>query len=372
VNRFLSLLLAGSALLAGCAVDQPPPIRPQARPDDVRAQIVTMLPASVADRRGWAVDIYAALVALRIDPDPSNLCAVVAVNEQESGFRVDPSVPRLGKIVSEELDRRADQAGVPKLLEQSALQLRSPDGRSYGDRIDGAKTEKELNDLFIHFIDSVPMGRRLFAGYNPVRTGGPMQVSIDFAERHAKSRPYPYPLDGSIRDEVFTRRGGLYFGIAHLLDYPARYEQPLYRFADFNAGHHASRNAAFQKAVASASGIPLVPDGDLIRHGADADKPGSTEAAVRSLAPRLDLGEGAIRRALERGDEADFDRTPLYQRVFRLAEQVEGRPLPRAAMPEIRLQSPKITRPLTTEWFARRVDERYKRCLARTGERAAG
>ncbi len=39
--------------------------------------------------------------------------------------------------------------------------------------------------------------------------------------------------------------------------------------------------------------------------------------------------------------------------------------MPRAFVPNIRLESPKITRKLTTEWFAKRVDERYERCLAR-------
>ena len=45
-----------------------------------------------------------------------------------------------------------------------------------------------------------------------------MQVSIGFAQLHAAATRYPFPLQGSIRDEVFTRRGGLYFGIAHLLE----------------------------------------------------------------------------------------------------------------------------------------------------------
>jgi hypothetical protein len=48
-----------------------------------------------------------------------------------------------------------------------------------------------------------------------------------------------------------------------------------------------------------------------------------------------------------------------------LADQKAGQPLPRQAMPRINLSSPKIIRKLTTEWFATRVAERYKRCLAR-------
>src|SRR3546814_1052963 len=87
----------------------------------------------------------------------------------------------------------------------------------------------------------VPAGKRLFGGLNPVETGGPMQVRIDFAEAHAED--YPYPVDGSIRHEVFSRRGGMYFGMMHLLGYRASYTEPLYSFADFNAGWQAGRNA---------------------------------------------------------------------------------------------------------------------------------
>src|SRR5205814_281530 len=158
--------------------------------------------------------------------------------------------------------------------------------------------------------------------------------------------------------------GVMYVAVAHLLDYPAAYDNPRYRFADFNAGHYASRNAALQNAISVASGIPLVPDGDLVRHDG-AEKAGSTETAARVLAARLSMSESAIRVDLEQGEGPALERTALYQRVFALADKTEGRPLPRAMLPQIELHSPKITRKLTTAWFANRVDERHRRCLAR-------
>jgi hypothetical protein len=366
------LAALGFATLVGCASDVRLPEPLAERPAEVRSKIASLLPAGTADRPGWAVDIYAAFAAQGITPNLSNICAVLAVTEQESTFRADPPVANLSRIAWDEIDRRAERLGVPKLAVRVALQLSSSNGKSYGERIDAVKTERELSEIFEDFIGMVPMGQRLFGGLNPVRTGGAMQVSIVFAEQYAKEHTYPYAVAGSIRHEVFTRRGGMYFGIAHLLDYPASYDRPLYRFADFNAGRYASRNAAFQSAVSAASGIPLDLDGDLVRHGHhDESRPGSTELAVRSLGKRLDLDQRAIRRALEQGDSADFGRSTLYQRVFELADRIERRPLPRAVVPRIALKGPKISRKLTTEWFARRVDERHQRCLAR-GTAAAG
>ncbi|MDX9837847.1 MAG: DUF1615 domain-containing protein [Azoarcus sp.] len=355
------------SLLAGCSGTirdfEPTPLSPT----EVRAQVLRLLPSGTADREGWAADIQVAFTSLEITPSASNLCAALAVAEQESGLTADPPVAGLPKMAWSEIERRADRLGVPMLAVRIALKLPSPNGDSYGERLDTVRTERELSLIFEDFISMVPLGKRLFGDLNPVRTGGAMQVSVAFAEHHARARTYPYLVTDSIRREVFTRHGGMYFGIAHLLDYPANYESPLYRFADFNAGRYASRNAAFQKAVSAASGIRLVLDGDLIAYGRAASDPGATERAVRTLSESIDMDDGAIRRALEDNDSDAFGESRLYKRVFELAEKHERRALPRAVLPQIALAGPKISRKLTTAWFAKRVDTRYRRCLARGG-----
>jgi hypothetical protein len=75
-----------------------------------------------------------------------------------------------------------------------------------------------------------------------------------------------------------------------------------------------------------------------------------------------------IRRDLELATGAAFDRSSLSVRVFALADQVSQKPVPRAVIPQIPLESPKITRKLTSDWFATRVDTRYRSCLARAAQ----
>ncbi len=352
----LLALCLGIALLPACESPR--------TPEQVRAELLRKLPATLHDRDGWARDIQAAFAAQELEPSTSNLCAVLAVVEQESTYRVDPPVPGLAQIARAEIDRRAEKLHVPHFMVEAALRFHAPDGRTYAQRIGALRTEQELSALFEEMTHRVPMGQRLFARFNPVRTGGPMQVRIDFAERHL--RGYPYPVTGSIRAEVFSRRGGLYFGIKHLLGYPVDYPRPIYRFADFTAGWHASRNAAFQQAAAIASGTKLVRDGDLLAPGAPMDRPGATEAALRGIAPQLRMDAAGIRSALARGDSAAFADTELYRRVFAIADgKGSGKPVARARVPDIALDSPKITRKLTTAWFAERVNARWNACMAR-------
>ena len=359
-------LIAMVLMIAACA--GPTARKPNGRsPDEVRAQLIELMPTRVRDRQAWASDIQSAFVHVKITQSTENLCAALAVIEQETGYQVDPVVPNLARIARQEIERRAARLKVPKWAVEAALELDSGDGRSYGERIAAVRTERDMSELFEEFIGRVPLGQQLFGQANPVHTGGPMQVSIAFSERHAGQHGYPYPLNGSIRREVFTRRGGLHFGIAHLLAYPNSYSRHLYRFADFNAGWYASRNAAMQSAIAQLSGQALALDGDLmlpepLLGSAAVSK---TEAALRTLAPALSMSAKAIRRDLRKADTIDFEQTQLYEELFALAERNAGRPLPRAMLPRIRLESPKITRQLTTAWFAERVQGRYQNCVNR-------
>ena len=358
----ITLIAIAFLALSGCTNEAARPT-----PAQVRAQLTRLMPASVPDRAGWATDIQSAFAAMDIEPSSQNLCSVLAVIEQESTYRADPQVPGLGTIALKEIEARAARSRVPKFVARGVLKIESPNGESWETRIAAVKTEKALSDLYEEMIATLPMGTRFLAKANPVRTGGPMQVSIAFAEAHARERAYPYTSDGSIRHEVFSRRGGLYFGIAHLLDYPTSYPKPLFRFADFNAGHYASRNAAFQNAVAVATGVALDLDGDLLRYrkSDDGSTVSATESAVRRMASDVGMTQTQIHRDLAQSRRHRFESTVLYARVFDIAEQRNRKPLPRATLPRILLHSPKITRKLTTEWFATRVDRRYRTCMAR-------
>ncbi|GLS05138.1 hypothetical protein GCM10007860_22880 [Chitiniphilus shinanonensis] len=350
------------------AVPTPPPSSAPRRLSEAegRALLERLLPPKMPDRAGWTDDILDAFTALKIPYSAEYFCASAAVIEQESSWQGDPGVPGLPAIVWKAIDERASRYHVPLTVVKAALLKPSPTGASYKQRIDTLSTERQMNDLFEDMAREasnlgLPLNMR-----NPIRTGGPMQVSVEFAENHVRAWPYPYAKRGSVRQQVFTRRGGTYFGIANLLHYPAPYSEMIYRFADYNAGRYASRNVAFQQAVERLTGKQLSLDGDLLRY--QNGRPVGTsdsQAALYTLGERLKLSREAMLRDLQQEKMSGFGNSETYKRVFALADAAAGKPLPRAALPQIRLKSPKITRKLTTEWFAERVNGRYQTCLAR-------
>ncbi len=205
------VLLGCVSLLAACAT--PPPRKPARTAEQVHTQVLGLLPARASDRDAWAGAIADAFVALDLDATNMHICAALAVAEQESGFVSDPPVAGLGKIARCEIDRRAEAHHIPQFVLNAALDIASSNGKSYAARISTAHTERELSAIYEDLIGHLPLGQRLLADANPVKTGGPMQVSIAFAERYAHDHPYPYPMprDDSIRHvpSFAAGRGGL-------------------------------------------------------------------------------------------------------------------------------------------------------------------
>ena len=90
---------------------------------------------------------------------------------------------------------------------RGALALPSSGGRSYAERIDAVKTERQLSGVFEFSSPWCRWADTFLADRNPVRTGGPMLVSIAFAERRRSSSPILLRAARVGAARVFTRRG---------------------------------------------------------------------------------------------------------------------------------------------------------------------
>jgi hypothetical protein len=325
--------------------------------------IKSWLPNKALDKDGWAQDIYQAFNTQNIQINKENICAAIAVINQESSFQVEPKIPGLPQIVKKELNTRREKYHVPEWVLEKALKTTSPDGKTYAQRIKALQTENDINRFFDDITSELPLGKQLLEGHNPIHTGGPMQVSLKFAQDTVKESPYPFPIKKSLRDELFSRRGGVYFGVAHLLNYPAQYDQIKYRFADFNSGRYASRNAAFQSIVSKLSHQRLDLDGDLLSYKDGQPEVSDLEKSLLKISTSLQMTDQEISRDLTLEKVKVFEETRLYKNIYRLArlKNING---PYAEIPSIKLHSPKITRKLTTAWFAERVGEHYQSCLA--------
>ncbi|TDR73883.1 uncharacterized protein DUF1615 [Paludibacterium purpuratum] len=353
----------------------PVPSQPNySNPQAGRALLDTLLPRGISARKAWADNILASFSQLKIPYAPQYFCAVLAVAEQESGFNPDPEVPNLSAIVWQQIDEHRKKYMIPQFVIDAAMLKKSPDGRSYKERVNALRTKRQMNQLYEDMVRELPYGQDLMLSKNPIRDGGPMQVSVAFAQTQIKAWPYPYSYT-NLRDEVFSLRGSVYFGTAILLQYAAPYDQMIYRFADYNAGRYSSRNAAFQAAVARLTGRKLSLDGDLMLYSNKMNRVFSgqaseTQQALMTQSGRLQMSSADILRDLKQEKLSSFEQTTLYQRVFAAADRQAGRRVARETMPQIVLISPKFTHKLTTEWFATRVNGRYRQCMARGGFKA--
>jgi hypothetical protein len=392
----LSGLLVGllGGALTGCRAVGPPARTPATPSPEVPPMgppaVAALIPERVRDRAEWAEAIVNALGANGLAVDRESACAVIAIIGQESGFEADPVVPGLARVAAERLHR--DEARLGPLGEPIVRRLlsgRAPDDpRTFAERLEVVRTERDVDVLFRDIVayyetnhpawfETARLAGRLFdvrdvRALNPITTSGSMQVSVRFAEAWAEAHPGKATTPGEIRDALYTRAGGVYYGTARLLVYPVRYGQPIFRFADYNAGFYASRNAALQVALSRLTGRALVADGDLLAYEKDGsikEDTSESERAVQILAERFapTLSPSTIRADLRLEKTLQLEDTATYRTIVNLASRrrVGGVGVAYAILPQVAISSPKFAGTRSTAWFAEAVDRRYRACLAR-------
>lgn len=370
------------AAIAGCAHAPEAPPTPPPRTVNVD-EVARALPDRVKDKSGWADDILVAIRLTGKEPTAERACAVIAVIGQESGFVADPAVAELPRIVKEGLVAKLAPLGPlaePALA--AILEGRAPGASAtFGERIDELRTERDLDRLFrdiaaayraqapgtfaVASALSLLLGKGSFDELNPVTTAGSMQVKVSFARGLGHDEGLD---DDAVRELLYTRGGGVRFGTARLIGYPAGYSDVRHRFADYNAGVYASRNAAFQAMVADLTGSSLVLDGDLLAwdaHGNAKSVETNTLVALRAFGTAHDVSSWTIDRDARKEKTAAFEDTATWRAVRAAWQHKHGTPPPYARVPEVALSSPKLKQPRTTAWFANSVSTRYHACRAR-------
>ena len=339
---------------------------------------------NVTDPQGWAIDLLDVLRTESLPANRENICSAIAVISQESGFVADPSVPGLGNLAEKTLQTKLGRIPILGRVALNFLETSPNLGESYMARIRAAKTERDLDMTYRSIVDDA--GKRsslsllvqsgllnqMIEDRNDINTIGSMQVSVRFALAKAREGRYlPMNLADvyAVRDDLYTRHGGMHYGVMQLLGYESGYNRKIYRFADYNAGRYASRNAAFQKIISTLSKIKLATDGDLLLYNKDQQaltKISSTETALRAVIRKFNLGidDKKLRADLLKEKSADLPATQTYLQLRDLSARTTKQPVAFAEIPSIELNSPKIRRHMTTQNFAESVDKRYQKCVA--------
>ncbi|QIO05608.1 DUF1615 family protein [Acinetobacter shaoyimingii] len=351
-------------------------------------QIRKLIPSRVNDRKSWAQDIFDITDELNISRNKENVCSIIAVVDQESNFIANPNVPGLGEKAVKEVSTRLKEKFEDKLGEtlggpiadyfQEVLKNQPSPEDNYLKQMRKVKNEKELDELYReifaymskHYHVSALTGAAKLVGQdfaeklNPITTLGSMQVHINYALDNKRSRM----STNEVRDDLYTEYGGLYYGIHRLMMYPADYDKPIYRFADYNSGMYSSRNAAFQKMIAKITDKELDLDGDLLSY----DKKGNprptmtdTEKALIGLFSQKNvlITPKQLRGDLKEEKNPDFEKTKTYKAVAELYTQVTSKDPIYAIMPEVVISGPKLSRDYNTNWYASRVNGRYEKCM---------
>ncbi|MEN8422595.1 DUF1615 domain-containing protein [Acinetobacter junii] len=351
-------------------------------------QIRKVIPARVNDRESWSQDIFDIMQELSIPKTKQNVCSIVAVVDQESNFVADPTVPGLGAKAVEEINSRLKEKFEAKLGEkiggtvagyfEDVLKNQPSPENNYMSQMRKVQTERELDLLYREIFDYMAqhyhvsaltgaaklVGQDIGEKLNPITTLGSMQVHINYAKEHKRKAGGIAEL----RNDLYTQYGGLYYGIHRLMEYPADYDEAIYRFADYNSGMYSSRNAAFQKMLGTLTEADISLDGDLLLYNKDGDVKSTQSQTEKELIAvfaqnNVLVTPRQIRADLKKEKEKKFEDTQTYLAVQKLYQKKTNKEPMYAVMPQVVISGPKLSRDYNTNWFASRVNGRYEQCM---------
>lgn len=351
-------------------------------------QIRKVIPARVNDRESWSQDIFDIMQELSIPKTKQNVCSIVAVVDQESNFVADPTVPGLGAKAVEEINSRLKEKFEAKLGEkiggtvagyfEDVLKNQPSPENNYMSQMRKVQTERELDLLYREIFDYMAqhyhvsaltgaaklVGQDIGEKLNPITTLGSMQVHINYAKEHKRKAGGIAEL----RNDLYTQYGGLYYGIHRLMEYPADYDEAIYRFADYNSGMYSSRNAAFQKMLGALTEAEISLDGDLLLYNKDGDVRSTQSQTEKELIAvfaqnNVLVTPRQIRADLKKEKEQKFEDTQTYLAVQKLYQKKTNKEPMYAVMPQVVISGPKLSRDYNTNWFASRVNGRYEQCM---------
>ena len=354
-------------------------------------QIRKVIPARVNDRESWSQDIFDIMQELSIPKTKQNVCSIVAVVDQESNFVADPTVPGLGAKAVEEINSRLKEKFEAKLGEkiggtvagyfEDVLKNQPSPENNYMSQMRKVQTERELDLLYREIFDYMAqhyhvsaltgaaklVGQDIGEKLNPITTLGSMQVHINYAKEHKRKAGGIAEL----RNDLYTQYGGLYYGIHRLMEYPANYDEAIYRFADYNSGMYSSRNAAFQKMLGALTEAEISLDGDLLLYNKDGDVRSTQSQTEKELIAvfaqnNVLVTPRQIRADLKKEKEKKFEDTQTYLAVQKLYQKKTNKEPMYAVMPQVVISGPKLSRDYNTNWFASRVNGRYEQCMIKT------
>ncbi len=332
-------------------------------------------------RISWANSLIWGMEQHRIKRNKENVCAMVAIIDQESNFKANPHVAGLGKKVIKTVHAKLDRVPFLGYYGKKFLHAFPNEKKSYYAMLRNARTERDLDWTYrkllhnsLGTMKSFSVLTHLLEHNNEIDTIGSMQVSVSFAikqEEKRHNRTLTLKEIEIVRDWMYTKRGGIFYGAKLLLNYRTDYRKKIFRFADYNAGRYASRNAAFQYMINQILRSRLVLDGDLLRYNSSGSvswQLSNSETALQSIIKKYNLTRLSplrLRADLLKEKRYRFSRTKTYRIITRLYQRLKRRPILRAKLPEIHLKSEKFTRRFTTKRFAQKVNGRYQTCIKR-------